>query len=182
MSNVLTGNIWNCDSMGILSEGPVLVKAIAFHPADVTAVLTLKWWDERTPPTLTARNITWTVTTSTDNTVTATTSAFPNTWLDGNVVRCIKDSVSTNNRIYGLIKTAGNDTAFVTHLAPFTDEVASAGDWDCYPTYTAFTTTLETVADSHRTHWYPFGGEGFWFPNLALDFLSGSATAIIYVG
>jgi len=181
MANVLTGNIWNCDSFGIISERPVLVKAVAFHPADVTNVLTLKWWNEATP-TLVARNITWTVTTSTDNTVTATTSAFPSTWLDGNVVRCLRDSASTNNRIYGLIQTAGNDTRFVTWGAPFTNQTASTGDWDCFPSYTAFTVTGATLADSHETKWFPFGGEGFWFPNLAIDYLSTSATAIIYVG
>jgi hypothetical protein len=168
--------------MGILAEGPVLVKAIAFHPADVTQVFTLKWWDERTPPTLQVRNCTYTIDlVGSDHHVKATTNVFPTTWLDGNVVRCIT-TTGSDTRKYGLIKTAGDLDEFTVHLIPFTAEATKVGDWDCYPTYTAFTSTLETVADSHRTHWYPFGGEGFWFPNLALDFLSASATVVIYVG
>ena len=181
MANVLTQNIWNCDSMGILATYPVVIRAIAVHPADVSQVITLKWWDEVKPPTLRSTAVTTTITTSTDNTITASGGTpFPNTWLDGNVIRCTKSS-NYNTGTYGLIKTAGNNTVLVTHLAPYTNDAAAVGDWDCYPSYTAFTHTGQTIADSHETKLYTFDGYGLKVPNLALDFLSASATVIIYV-
>jgi len=181
MANVLTGNIWTCTELGILSEGPVLVKAIMFYPNAAADTFILKWWNEATP-TLTARNITYSNTlVGSDHVVTATTSAFPSTWADGNVVRCLKTSGS-DTRKYGLIKTAGNDTAFTAHLIPFTVEGPVVGDWDCYPAYTAFMGIQPTVTSEHRSMWFQFGGDGFWFPNLALDIKNASAYVLIYVG
>jgi hypothetical protein len=151
-----------------------------FYPSTQADAMLLKWWDEDST-TLVANGITWTVTTSTDNTVTATTSAFPNTWLDGNVVKCVYDNAATNTKLYGLIKTAGNDTRFVTHLAPFTNEVASKGDWACYPTYTALR-LIQPKDTNEYSMWVPFPGpNGFKFPNLAIDSLSASCTAVIYL-
>lgn len=180
MANVLTQNIWYCDSLGIITPNPVLVKAIMYYPNAVDGEFTLKWWDEGTRTTE-ARDITYTVTVSTDNTVTATTSAFPNTWLDGNVVKCLSTTGSDTGK-YGLIKTAGNNTAFVTHLAPFTTEASKVGDWDQYTTYNAFRGKASKAADTETSMWFPFGGDGFWFPNLALDDIDTSDVVIIYVG
>lgn len=181
MANVLTQNIWYCDSLGILSASPVLVKGIMYYPNAVDGEFTLKWWDEVQPPTLYTRGATYTVTVSTDNTVTATASVFPSTWLDGNVVKCLKTTGSDSTK-YGLIKTAGNNTAFVTHLAPFTTEASKVGDWDCYPTYNAFRGKASKAADTETSMWFPFGGDGFRFPNLALDDIDTSDVVIIYVG
>ena len=182
MANVLTRNIWTCDSLGILSTGPVLVKAIMYYPAAVDGEFTMKWWDETQPPTLHAEKITYTNTlVSADHVVTATTSAFPSTWLDGNVVKCLKTTGSDSSK-YGLIKTAGNNTAFTVHLIPFTVEASKVGDWDCYPTYTAFRGKASKAADTETSMWFPFGGDGVLFPNLALDDFDTSDVVIIYVG
>lgn len=181
MANVLTRNILTCDSLGIVSPGPVLVKAIMYYPAAVDGEFTLKWWNEM-DSTLTARNITYTNTlVSADHVVTATTSAFPSTWLDGNVVKCLR-TTGSDTRSYGLIKTAGNNTAFTVHLIPFTVEASVVGDWDCYPTYTAFRGKASKASDTETSMWFPFGGNGFWFPNLALDDMDTSDVVIIYVG
>ena len=180
MSNVLTQNIWTLDSLGIISTKPVLVKGIMYYPNAVDGEFTLKWWDEAST-TLRSSVCTYTITTSTDDTVTATTSVFPNTWLDGNVVKCLTTSGSDTGA-YGLIKTAGNNTAFVTHLSPFTAEESKVGDWACYPTYTAFRGKASKAADTETSMWFPFGGEGFWFPNLAFDDCDTSDVVIIYVG
>lgn len=180
MANVITGNIWTLDSLGIISEGPVLVKGIMYYPNAVDGEFTLKWWNESSP-TLIARNCTYTVTVSTDNTVKATTNVFPSTWLDGNVVRCITTSGS-DTRKYGLIKTAGDNDEFVTHLAPFTTEATKVGTWECYPSYTAFRGKASKAADTETSMWFPFGGNGFLFPNLAFDDCDTSDVVIIYVG
>lgn len=178
MANVLTQNIWNCDSLGILSKGPVLVKAIMFTGTAQAHAFELKWWNEGSRTTE-AIGVTYTITDSTDDTVTATTNAFPNTWLDGNVVKCEKTTGSDTGK-YGLIKTAGNNTAFVTHLMPFTTEASKVGDWVQYTTYTAFKGTQPTDTNEQGL-WYTFPGDGFWFPNLALDSLSAGSIQI-YVG
>jgi hypothetical protein len=182
MANVLTQNIWTCASLGILSTKPVLVKAIMYYPAAVDGEFTLKWWDEVEPPTLRSNVVTTTITTSTDNTITASGGTpFPNTWLDGNVIKCTKSS-NYNHGVYGLVQTAGNDTVLVTWGAPFTNDAAAVGNWDCYPTYTAFRGKASKAADTETSMWFPFGGEGMWFPNLALDDFDTSDVVIIYVG
>lgn len=182
MANVLTKNILECSSLGIISNKPIWVKGINFVADAVDDAFTLLWWNEDSP-TLTARGITYTNTlVSADHVVTATTSAFPNTWLDGNVVKCLKTTGSDATK-YGLIKTAGNNTAFTVHLIPLTVEASKVGDWDCYPTYTAFKGKMTKAADTEYSMWFPFPGErGFQFPNLALDSLSASAVVYIYVG
>ena len=179
MANVLTQNIWVCDSLGIISPGPVLVKAINFYPNAVADAFTLLWWDEATPATY-VRGVTYTITTSTDDTVTSTGN-FASTWADGKVAKCLK-TTGSDATVYGLIKTAGNNNAFVTHLSPFTAEASKVGDWDCYNTYTAFKMLQPTLANTHESKFVSFGGDGMWFPNLALDSLSTSAAVHIYVG
>jgi len=183
MANVLTRNIWECSEMGILSTGPVFIKAINFYPKAVSDTFILKWWDETQPPTLHAEKITYTNTlVSADHVVTATTSAFPSTWADGNVVKCLK-TTGADSAKYGLIKTAGNNTAFTVHLIPFTVEGGKVGDWDCYPTYTAFKALQPTVTSTFQSFFYSFGGErGMGFPNLCLDTLATDAVVYIYVG
>jgi hypothetical protein len=151
-----------------------------YYPNAVDGEFTLKWWDEN-DKTLRTSVCTYTVTVSTDNTVTATASVFPNTWLDGNVVKCLTTTGSDTGK-YGLIKTAGNNTAFVTHLAPFTTEASKVGDWACYPTYSAFRGKASKASDTETSMWFPFGGDGFWFPNLAFDDCDTSDVVLIYVG
>jgi len=181
MSNVQTANIWTLDTLGIISTKPVWVKGIMYYPNAVDDAFTLKWWDEAST-TLRSSVCTYTVTVSTDNTVTATTNVFPNTWLDGNVVKCLTTTGSDTGE-YGLIQTAGNNTAFVTWGAPFTTEASKVGDWACYPSYTAFRGHAEKTADMEHSMWFPFCGErGFQFPNLALDSLSTSGVVILYLG
>ena len=180
MANVLTKRILTLDSLGIVSNGPITVKGIMYYPNAVDGEFTLKWWDEDST-TLMSGGCTYTITAATDNTVTATTNVFPNTWLDGNVVKCLKTTGSDWGK-YGLIKTAGNNTAFVTHLAPFTTEASKVGEWACYPTYTAFRGKASKAADTETSMWFPFSGNGFEFPNLAFDDCDTSDVVIIYVG
>ena len=177
MANVFTKNIWNCDSLGIVSPSPVLVRAIMFTGTAQANSFELKWWDEDNPTTLIG-GITYTITTSTDDTVTST-SNFASAWADGNVAKCLK-TTGSDSGVYGLIKTAGNNNAFVTHLSPFTAEADKVGDWANYPTYRAFLGTQPTDTNEQGL-WYTFPGEGFWFPNLALDALSAGSIQI-YVG
>jgi hypothetical protein len=180
MANVLTRNIWNCDSLGILSTGPVFVKAIMHYPTANAEAFELKWWDEDTPA-ITVRGITYTITTSTDDTVTDdSAAAFTSAFADGNVVRCLK-TTGSDAGVYGLIKTVGNNARFVTHLSPYTAEAHKVGDWACYTTYTALK-GIQTADADERSMWYPFPGErGFEFPNLALDSLSAGSIQI-YLG
>lgn len=182
MANVLTRNILECSSLGIISNGPILVKGIMYYPNAVDGEFTLKWWDEVKPPTLYARKITYTNTlVSADHVVTAASGTpFPSTWAAGNVVKCLKTTGSDATK-YGLIKTEGNNTAFTVHLTPFTLDVAAVGDWDCYPTYTAFRGKASEAEDTETSMWFPFG-KGMLFPNLALASFSGTDVIIIYVG
>ena len=179
MANVLTRNIFSCDSLGIISHKPIFLKGINFYADAVDLAFQLKWWDESSNTTE-AIGVTYTVTVSTDNTVTCVGNNFPNTWLDGNVVKCLKTTGSDTGK-YGLIKTAGNNTAFVTHLAPFTTEASKVGDWVQYTTYNAFRGKMTKAADTEYSMWFPFPVP-IEFPNLALDSLGASCALDLYVG
>ena len=75
------------------------------------------WWDASST-TLNSAAVTYTITTSTDDTITASGGTpFPNTWLDGNVIKCLS-TTGSDTGVTGLIKTAGNNTVVVTHLCP----------------------------------------------------------------
>ena len=182
MSNVLTRNIWTLDTIGIVSTGPVWVKGIMYYPAAVDGEFLLKWWDEDST-TLNSGVITYTITTSTDDTITASGGTpLPNTWLDGNVIKCL-NTTGSDTGVTGLIKTAGNNTVVVTHLSPFTAEASKVGVFACYPTYTAFKGKASKAADTETSMWFPFGGErGFEFHNLALDDLDTSDVIVLYLG
>lgn len=178
MSNVLTKRIFSCDSLGIISPKPIVVRAIMFYPNAVDDAFQLKWWDEDNPTTV-VKGVTYTVTNSTDDTVTSTGN-FTSAWADGNVAKCLKTTGSDATKV-GLIKTAGNNNAFVCHLSAFTVEANKVGNWANCPTYNAFRGHVYKVADMEQAQWYPMPGNGIEFPNLALDSLSSSAAIDIYV-
>ena len=175
MANVLTQGILHCDSLGIVATGPVWVKAINFIAIN-TQTFTLRWWDEKTPA-VSKRGITYTVTTSTDDTVTSTGN-FTSAWAAGKVAKCLK-TTGSDSGVYGLIKTIGNNDRFITHLSPFTTEANKVGDWDCYTSYVAVI-GKQPEDTNEESKWMTFGGRGFRFPNLALDVLDGG-TVTIYV-
>ena len=180
MSNILTRNIWTCDALGILTTEPVWVKGILFYPTTEAHAFELKWWDADST-TLNSGVITYTITTSTDDTITASGGTpLPSTWLDGNVIKCL-ETTGSDTGVHGLIKTAGNNTVVVTHLSPFTTEASKVGMFACYPTYTAFK-AIQPKDTNELSMWFTFPGErGFEFPNLALDSLSGGSIHI-YLG
>lgn len=181
MANVLTKNILSLDSLGIISEKPIVLKGINFYPDAVDLAFQLKWWDVE-DATLNSGVITYTITTSTDDTITASGGTpLPSTWLDGNVIKCLSTN-GTDTGVSGLIKTAGNDTVVVVHYSPFTEEAGKVGIFACYPSYNAFRGKMTKVADSEYSMWFPFPGNGIEFPNLALDSLGASCSVDLYVG
>ena len=178
MANILTKRILSCDSLGIISPCKIVVRGIMFYPAAVDDAFQLKWWDEDNPTTI-LKSATYTITTSTDDTITSNGN-FSNAWADGNVIKCLK-TTGSDWGVYGLIQTAGDNNAVVIHLSPFTTEANKVGNFANYPTYNAFRAHSTKFADSETSLWFPFCGNGFEFPNLALDSLSSSAAVDIYV-
>jgi len=182
MANTLFNNVWSLDTIGIVSETPVWVKGIMYYPNAVDGEFTLKSWDTGST-TLNSGVITYTITTSTDDTITASGGTpLPSTWLDGNIIKCLS-TTGSDTGVSGLIKTAGNNTVVVVHYSPFTTEAAKVGSFACYPSYTAFKGKASKAADTETSMWFPFPGErGFEFRNLALDDLDTSDVIILYLG
>lgn len=179
MANTFYKNIYNLDSLGIISPRPIYIIGYTFYPAAEGDAAQFVYWTEDTSEVsaaATATGVTYTVTVSTDNTVTSTGN-FASTWADGKVAKCTKTTGSDWGK-YGLIKTAGNNNAFVTHLAPFTTEADKVGNWICYTTYNA----LKIMQPKDTNEESVFHPVNFTFPNLALDSLSTSATIVLYVG
>jgi hypothetical protein len=171
--------MWGLDSLGILSTGPVWINSIIFYPSETDGAghtFVLKWWDENSA-TVTAYDITYTITTSTDDTITSAGN-FPSTWVDGYVIKCLKTTGSDTGK-YGLIQTAGNDNAVVTHLSPFTAEADKVGKFDCYTTYTAIK-GMQPKDTNEESKLFTFT-QPLRFPNLALDSLSSGSSLLIYL-
>ena len=179
MANSLVGDVWYCDTLGILTSKPIWVRGIMYYPAAVDGECTLRWWAEDTTIDLLAK--TYSVATSGDDTITSTGN-FPDTWLDGNVVK-IGETTGSDKNTHGLIKTAGNTNAIVIHGSPFTQESNKVGDFYQFTSYVAFKAKASKAADTETSMWFPFGGErGFMFPNLAFDDCDTSDVVLIYLG
>lgn len=177
MANSMTGPVWNLDSLGIITTSGVWIRSIIFYPNAEGDAAQFLWWDENSPA-VTTTDVTYTITVSTDNTVTSTGN-FPSTYADGKVVKIWKTSGSDAGK-YGLIKTAGNNNAFVTHLAPFTTEANKVGSFYCLNTYNAIKLMQPKDTNEHSLQISFPGPKGLWLPNLALDSLSSSATIALY--
>ena len=176
MANRMAHRIWDLDSLGIISSKPVFIHGYVFYPNQQADAAQFVYWDENDTPAAQSIGVTYTNTDSTDTTVTSTGN-FASTWADGKVAKITKTTGSDTGK-YGLIKTAGNNNAFVTHLMPFTTEASKVGDFYCYTTYNAL--KLKHPNDTNEEG--KFVLVNFLFPNLALDSLSTSAGITLYIG
>jgi hypothetical protein len=182
MANALYGNTLYCDTVGIISKTPITVKAICFYPNQQADAIQFNWWDESNP--LAGSNIAFTATASTGTVTNAsasadvmTSAAFP----DGAVVKVIDSSGAAGNKTYHLIGTAGNDDRFVvTPTALWADEATIYYHVTAYPARAAF--QFKQPYDTNElSMWFTFGGDGLRLPNLTLETISSTCSAIVYI-
>jgi hypothetical protein len=180
MSNALYGNTLYCDTVGIISKTPIRVRAICFYPAAENDSILFNWWDEANP--LAGSNIAFTATASTGTITNAdaganvmTAAAFP----DGAVVKVLDSSGAAGNKTYHLIGTVGNDDRFiVTPTALWSDEASKYYHVVSYPARTAFK-LLQAKDTNEESLWFQM--EDILMPNLVLETISASCSAIVYI-
>jgi hypothetical protein len=183
MANSLYGNIWTVDTPGIITDEPIWLRGIMLYPTAAPAdVFYFSSWDEgnaiaTTDIWVASATITGTNTFTNDDTdADVLTSAFA----DGAVLKIISSTGDTANHGYHLINTAGDNDAIVTKES-LTNEAQVGYHIVAYPGRVV----LKVIMDydtNQKSLWIPFDGErGFRFPNLALEDITSTATAILYL-
>lgn len=178
MANSLTGRVWAADTAGVLSTGPVVIKAIGIVPSSAGGTITLKYWDMSSYNTgsylaLTATAATGVITDDDGSHNWLSATAFP----AGDVVQVIKTSGAAANKTFHLIGTAGdNDHFHVTPTSGWSDEANKEYVIKCWPSRNAFVGL--TQATTAKDEFYYFGE--IEFPNLVLATVT-NATVYIYM-
>lgn len=180
MANSTSGNVITIDTAGVILSTPIRVGKIVFMPHAAGDVARIDSYNDSVI-TVEKDTITYTITTSTDDTITSTGN-FASTWAAGYVVKCVRTSGSDAG-VLGIIKTAGNNNAIVILLSPFTTEANKVGD------FVAYTNRREFYLEGglHNASLQPivydftgFAGGGKLLPNLIVPTLSSEATLAIY--
>lgn len=185
MANSTYGNTWYCDTVGIITKGPVCIKAICFCPNQQADAIQFNWWDEANP-IATSKKFVGSVTTTSTTTFTdaATGGVLTSIYADGAVMRLFPPNLgggngSSANHTYHLITTAGDNNAIVV-ASSLTNEETKSQLIEAYPARVAF--KFKQPNDTNeQSLWFNFGGDGLRLPNLTLETISSSCSAIIYI-
>jgi hypothetical protein len=181
MANSLVGNVWYVDTAGIISKKPITLRGVMFYPNTQADAILFNWWDEAEPYTPTSSSAaTVHATTHIDSTGTfASTTAFAAT----NVVRIshYTGAYKIENETYHLIQTRTSDNILTIAEASLTADSACSMTFHPYPSRVAI--QLVQPADTNQySMWVPFPGpNGFTFHNLALESISATCSAQLYL-
>jgi hypothetical protein len=179
MANSTYGNTIYCDTAGILSQGPLIIRGILYVPHAITDVIDLNFWDEANPTAssnlfMTATASSGTVTNDDTAADVLTSAAFPAT----SVVKVIKGSGSATYHRYHLIGTAGNDDRFIIDGSTWGDETSKTYEIISYPARAFFNATCTGITNDFSSQYYPLGGVRV--ENLICETITSGAYAIIY--
>jgi len=179
MTNAYYGQTYYATTVGIISNAPVVVKAISQYPAAVQDAFSLAWWDEANPLTSgLAFNATVSSGAVTDTNAThdvMTSTVFP----AGGVVQVTYSDGAAANKTYHLISGVGDNDHF--DAATWSDETAINYTVKTYPARVAFDGLQSKLADTLESKFWFFGDAGIRLPNLVLSSISDSSHLIIYI-
>ncbi len=186
MSNAFYGNTYYCDTVGIISKIPIMVKAICFYPNQQADAIQFNWWDEANPVSGAARAVASVTITSNTTLTDADTGGVLTAarYADGSVLKLFPKcdgggNGSAANHDYHLITTAGDNNVIVVS-GGLTNETTKSQKMDAYPARVAF--KFKQPNDTNEASlWFSFGGNGLLLPNLVLESISGSCSAIVYI-
>jgi hypothetical protein len=175
MSNALTGRLWVCDSVGILTHSNLTIQRVVFFPGAAAQVLQLNSYDSLSHATA-ANCKTGQTGTITGTTTLTSTGNLPSTIRDGDVFEIYDSSGAAANKSKWLVATAGDGNAVVT--AGLTNEASKVYNWRTYPYNIEL--YLRAGASDASPVTIDFGYRGRRFPNLILETIGGGA-AHIYI-
>jgi hypothetical protein len=183
MANSLKGNVWVVDTPGIITDKPIWIRGIMLYPtSDPANIFYFNAWDEGAPISGTdiwvpSATITGTNTFTNDDT---DANVLTSSYADGSVLKIISSTGSTANHGYHLINTAGDEDAIVTK-ASLTNETQVEYHIVAYPGRVVLKVIMDADTNQ-KSMWIPFDGElGFGFHNLALEDITSTASAILYL-
>ena len=182
MANTLYGNVWVCATAGIISKEPIWVRGVMFYPNTQNDSVLFNWWDEGNvlyEGSFNASSSTGVITETNVDTHTLTAARFPAT----DVIRFMPDSTClAANETYHLIGAAGDDHAItVDPVTTMTDESTKEYHVFVYPSRVAIK-MVQPKDTNEYSMWMPFPGPmGFRFPNLTLETISSTCSAILYL-
>ena len=185
MANAFYGHAYYCDTVGIISKTPITVKAICFYPNQQADAIQFNWWDEANPVATTKKFVpSITITGTTTITDADTGGVLTNAYADGDVLKLFPagefgGNGSAANHTYHLIAMAGDNNVIVT-AASLTNEDTKSQKLESYPARVAF--KFKQPNDTNeRSMWFPFGGQGLRLPNLTLETISSTCSAVVYI-
>ena len=179
MANTYSYPVYKLDTVGIVTNGPIWVRKIVYHPASAGQVAVLNFYDTSSPRSTGTKYSTPAVITST-TTITAGAGLLPNTILDGDVFEITgSNGAAANVNVRALVTTAGSGTAVVCSGAGWTNEgnpVVVTYNWTTYPQCTL--ATLTSQATTLVQCELDFGHKGIRFPNMILETIPGGAVHV----
>lgn len=180
MANTLTNAapVWICATPGVISTVPVVIKKALLNPNAAADLATFVSWYEPGSKKATMSGKTATVTstktiTSTGNFETAEVAA-------GDILKIYTSVTTGNNMGTYIVDTRDSDDAVTIETGnTLTNEVSSVYSWW---TLTPFVTIPLVSPGTEKIQWWiDFGSDGLHLPNLALQAISTSAIAYLYV-
>ena len=176
MTNVKNPNLtWVLDTEGIISKSVICLRRAVFRVNNNGDQAHFYTWDENGTPVLTGDGITGTIT-NTDTLV--STAGFETDDISpGDVIKITGGTGSALNWNTFLIDTNADDNTIVVHNDPLmTNEATKLYNYEAWTPVLAFEFMQgETVLE------YDFGEKGRWFPNLAMDTLSGGSVVHLFI-
>ncbi len=179
MAQAYSYPVYYLTTTGIVTNSPIWVKKIVFHPSAHSQVAVLNFYDTANPTATGTKNGIPAVI-SLATTITAGAGLLPSTIVDGDVFEITaSDGAVANVNKRALVTTGGSGTVVVCAGAGWTNEGAPTVvtyNWTTYPQCAL--ATLTSQATSAMQCELDFGDRGIRFPNMILETLPGGS---IYV-
>jgi hypothetical protein len=182
MANDQTGNPWIIDTVGILWDGPIVIKQIILRPDAAADYATFYYWN----PTSALASMDAKTTTTSSGVVTSTgnfestEAAAYGVMAFGDWCKTSTGTASANVRVKRMIASRDSDNQItLTPTAGVTDETSGVYYWKTYSPVA--TVKLVSSGTEKCTETWTAPGDGLHLPNLILGVLSASAVLEIYV-
>jgi len=176
MANIITGQTWTLDTLGIIKDGPVVIQRVVFNPAAAGNICRFNFYNKSEAVTSAAQvNFTGTIT----DTKTLTTTDGIATGIAAGDIFDIKASTGAAANVgRRLVESITSNDAITIVEDNWTNEAAKSYSYDAYTGQLAI--YLPAGASDASPVTISWGDKGKFFPNLVLTVLS-AGTCYIYL-
>jgi hypothetical protein len=171
--------LWTLDSIGILSEKTVYVKKLVLIPNAANDEIIFRTWDENAADKVAAGTKKFKTGTITSGTTLTSTGNLTSAVADGMIFHILSSTGAAANVGREVVTTAGNNNAVVCASAGWTNEATKVYSWTTYTTSVCM--KLKAGATDASPTQLDFTDNPLKFTNLALDSITSSAVAQLYI-